>query len=62
MRMAVIGVGLIGGSVALAARERLNASVAGYDDAAPALQGVARSEVIGRVPGSRIDAVGCVTT
>ena len=31
MRIAVIGVGLIGGSVALAARERLGATVAGHD-------------------------------
>jgi prephenate dehydrogenase len=31
MRIAVVGVGLIGGSIALAARERLGASVAGYD-------------------------------
>jgi prephenate dehydrogenase len=31
MRAAVIGVGLIGGSVALAARERLGAHVTGWD-------------------------------
>jgi prephenate dehydrogenase len=31
MRIAVVGVGLIGGSVALAARERLGATVFGYD-------------------------------
>src|SRR5579884_3788576 len=31
VRIAVIGVGLIGGSVALAARERLGAAVAGFD-------------------------------
>jgi prephenate dehydrogenase len=37
MRIAVVGVGLIGGSIALAARERLGASVAGYDHAAGAL-------------------------
>ncbi len=37
MRIAVLGVGLIGGSVALAARERLGASVAGYDVSAEAL-------------------------
>ncbi len=36
-RIAVIGVGLIGGSVALAARERLGASVAGYDESEAAL-------------------------
>ena len=31
MRVAVVGLGLIGGSVALAARERLEATVTGYD-------------------------------
>jgi prephenate dehydrogenase len=31
MRIAVLGVGLIGGSIGLAARRRLNAEVAGYD-------------------------------
>ncbi len=31
MRLAIVGVGLIGGSIALAARERLGASVAGFD-------------------------------
>jgi prephenate dehydrogenase len=38
MRVAVIGVGLIGGSVALAARERLRASVSGYDRSPQALR------------------------
>jgi prephenate dehydrogenase len=38
MRLAVLGVGLIGGSVALAARERLGASVTGYDDSPEALE------------------------
>ena len=38
MRLAVLGVGLIGGSVALAARERLGATVTGYDDAPDALE------------------------
>ncbi len=37
MRIAVVGVGLIGGSVALAARERLHASVRGYDESPEAL-------------------------
>jgi prephenate dehydrogenase len=37
MRIAVVGVGLIGGSVGLAARERAGASVAGYDVSADAL-------------------------
>ena len=30
-RVAVLGVGLIGGSIGLAARERLGAAVAGFD-------------------------------
>jgi prephenate dehydrogenase len=38
MRIGVIGVGLIGGSVALAARERLHATVRGYDASPEALQ------------------------
>jgi prephenate dehydrogenase len=38
MRVAVLGVGLIGGSVALAARERLGARVTGYDDSPDALE------------------------
>ncbi len=43
MRIAVIGIGLIGGSVALAARERLGATVSGYDHSAQARQaGLAR--------------------
>ena len=42
MRIAVIGVGLIGGSIALAARERLDASVAGFDRSPLALDEAAR--------------------
>ncbi len=43
MRIAVIGVGLIGGSIALASRERLGASVAGYDsDRSAAREALAR--------------------
>jgi prephenate dehydrogenase len=38
MRLAVLGVGLIGGSVALAARQRLGAQVTGYDDSPDALE------------------------
>ena len=37
MHIAVIGVGLIGGSIALAARERLGATVAGFDVSSDAL-------------------------
>jgi prephenate dehydrogenase len=46
MRVAVLGVGLIGGSVALAARERADATVTGYDASADALaDAVARGAV-----------------
>ena len=38
MRIGLVGVGLIGGSIGLAARERLEASVAGYDTSAEALE------------------------
>jgi len=38
MRIAVVGVGLIGGSIALAARERLDATVSGYDRSPFALE------------------------
>ena len=38
MRIAILGVGLIGGSLALAARERLGARVTGYDDSPEALE------------------------
>ncbi|MBV9605859.1 MAG: prephenate dehydrogenase/arogenate dehydrogenase family protein [Solirubrobacterales bacterium] len=38
MNVALIGVGLIGGSIGLAARERLGATVAGYDTNVPALE------------------------
>jgi len=38
LRIALVGVGLIGGSIGLAARERLDASVAGYDPSGEALQ------------------------
>ena len=38
MRIALVGVGLIGGSIGLAARERLDASVMGYDASPEALE------------------------
>ncbi len=37
MRLAIVGVGLIGGSVGLAARERLDAEVCGYDASSEAV-------------------------
>ena len=38
MRLSVVGVGLIGGSIALAARQRLDARVTGYDSSERALE------------------------
>jgi prephenate dehydrogenase len=38
LNIALVGVGLIGGSIGLAVRERLGATVAGYDTSAAALQ------------------------
>ncbi len=38
MKVALVGVGLIGGSIGLAVRERLGATVAGYDTSAAALE------------------------
>jgi prephenate dehydrogenase len=57
MRMAVIGVGLIGGSVALAARERLGATVTGYDASGPALRDALDRGAIDRAAGSVAEAV-----
>jgi len=48
VRIAVIGVGLIGGSVALAARERLNASISGFDSSPESLQKAAERGVVDR--------------
>jgi prephenate dehydrogenase len=57
LRLAIVGVGLIGGSVALATRERLGASVTGYDASADAI-GVALSRgALDRACGSVAEAV-----
>ncbi|HET8977654.1 MAG TPA: prephenate dehydrogenase/arogenate dehydrogenase family protein [Solirubrobacteraceae bacterium] len=58
MRIAVLGVGLIGGSVALAARGRLGASVAGYDRSAQALGRALERGAIDTAAGSVAEAVG----
>jgi prephenate dehydrogenase len=55
--MAVIGVGLIGGSVALAARERLEATVTGYDASPAALQAALDARAIDAAAGSLTEAV-----
>ena len=49
MRIALVGVGLIGGSIGLAARERLGASVAGYDSSADALENASERGAVDRV-------------
>jgi prephenate dehydrogenase len=57
MRIAVIGVGLIGGSIALAARERLDAEVAGYDASREALEIARERGAVDRVCETPADAV-----
>jgi len=49
MRIAVIGVGLIGGSIALAARQRLDAETAGWDPDPLALTGAQARGALDRV-------------
>jgi prephenate dehydrogenase len=57
MRVAVIGVGLIGGSIASAARERLGASVSGMDRDPAVLEVALRRGLIDRACQSLVDAV-----
>ncbi|HWF53785.1 MAG TPA: prephenate dehydrogenase/arogenate dehydrogenase family protein [Solirubrobacteraceae bacterium] len=57
MRIAVIGVGLIGGSIGLAARQRLGATVAGYGRRAATLDTALRLGAIDRAAASVADAV-----
>lgn len=57
MRIAVIGVGLIGGSIGLAARERLGAETVGFDPDAPALTRARERGAITRVARSPEEAV-----
>jgi prephenate dehydrogenase len=58
MRIAVLGVGLIGGSIALAARERVGAEVAGHDTSREALELARERGAIDRVCETAADAVG----
>jgi len=53
----VVGLGLIGGSIALAARERLQAEVAGFDRCAEALDGALARGAISRRCASVADAL-----
>ena len=57
MRVAVLGVGLIGGSVGLAARRRLGAEVAGFDPDAAILERARELEALDRGAPSVEDAV-----
>ncbi len=57
MKIAVLGVGLIGGSIALAARERLDATVTGFDLSPQALQTALARGLLDRVAASSAQAV-----
>jgi prephenate dehydrogenase len=57
LRIALVGVGLIGGSIGLAARERLDASVTGYDTGPGALQTARARGAIDRAADGVADAV-----
>ncbi|HEY1592180.1 MAG TPA: prephenate dehydrogenase/arogenate dehydrogenase family protein [Solirubrobacteraceae bacterium] len=57
MRIAVVGLGLIGGSVALAARDRLDATVTGFDESPQAAKAALDRGAIDRIAPSAADAV-----
>ncbi len=57
MRVAVVGVGLIGGSIGLAARERLGAEVAGFDSSQDALRAAVKRGALDVACGSITEAV-----
>lgn len=57
MRVAVVGLGLIGGSVALAARERLGAEISGWDSDPDAIAAAVARGVIPSGAGSLASAV-----
>jgi prephenate dehydrogenase len=57
MRVAILGVGLIGGSIGLAARERAGAHVTGYDPGAGVLDAAARRGAIDDAAGGPAEAV-----
>jgi prephenate dehydrogenase len=57
VRIAVLGVGLIGGSIALAARERLDAEVVGWDPSPQALETGLERGALHRAAASIADAV-----
>jgi prephenate dehydrogenase len=57
VKLAVIGVGLIGGSIGLAARERLGASVIGFDASSEALRQAVKRGALDRTSSSLAEAV-----
>src|SRR5688572_15533480 len=57
MRIAVLGVGLIGGSIGLSARDRLDAEVAGFD---PDGELLARAEELGAITSGHGSVAGAV--
>jgi prephenate dehydrogenase len=57
LNIALVGVGLIGGSIGLAVRGRLGATVTGYDTSAPALQTARDRGAIDHAANSIEDAV-----
>jgi prephenate dehydrogenase len=57
MRIAVLGVGLIGGSIGLAARRRLEAEVAGFDPDSPNIERALELGALDRGAGSVAEAV-----
>jgi prephenate dehydrogenase len=57
VRLAVLGVGLIGGSIGLAARERLGARVSGYDPAPGAGEAALRRGALDRACASAAEAL-----
>lgn len=57
MRAAIIGVGLIGGSIGLAARERLAADVTGWDPSREALDAACRLGALDRAAATLEEAV-----
>jgi prephenate dehydrogenase len=56
MRIAVLGVGLIGGSIGLAARRRLGAEVAGFDPDSAILERALEREALDGAAGSAAEA------
>jgi prephenate dehydrogenase len=56
MRIAVLGVGLIGGSIGLAARRRLDARVAGFDPDSATLQRALEAGAVDEASGSVAEA------